>query len=489
MRQQERATQQKQKSQQQRRQKAEDRKRRRQQREQTEREQGQQQAEERRRKRQERRKDRKAKQAAEGTEQNKRLKDVRERAKRRAAREKKLERLDAKDRRKLRRQENRMRQAEERRRKRLQREARRNQTETERLERRRNQLRRQLRGDNRRAERRERRQRRLERQRRWEQRQARRERRERRRDFRFHRRSKVVKRRDDRVIYSALAGAAAGALATALFVHHNDDRRFGWRAKDFYVEPVGNGWTRTVVRRADGSRVVTIRDSAGFVVRRYRVYPDRRRVFLFNNQPSWWNDDDLYVDVEPARVDIPRDRYVVEPSYAPVEAVYGAATAGPVDELDRTYTLNQVLVNARLRDYMPRIDLDTITFESGSAEIALSQVDKLETIGVAMEQAIKDNSGEVYLIEGHTDAVGTDVANLDLSDRRASAVADILTSYFGIPPENLVTQGYGERFLKVNSSASVPANRRVAIRRITPLLSKSGDQVAFDDKGNEVFGN
>ncbi|MEM8686862.1 MAG: OmpA family protein [Pseudomonadota bacterium] len=195
------------------------------------------------------------------------------------------------------------------------------------------------------------------------------------------------------------------------------------------------------------------------------------------------------MDVEPARVQIPRERYVVEPSYAPVDAIYNAATSAPVDELDRTYTLNQVLVNARLRDYMPRIDLDAITFASGSAEIPLSQVDKLETIGVAIEQAIKDNPGEVYLIEGHTDAVGSDVSNLELSDRRASAVADILTSYFGVPPENLVTQGYGERYLKVNTSASEQANRRVAIRRITPLLSKSKDEVAFDDQGNEVFSN
>ena len=414
---------------------------------------------------------------------------MREQAKQREQRQRRRDRLEAQERRKLERQERRIKRAEERRRKRLEREAAGNRAQTERLQRRRSELQRQLQRDNRRAERRERRQRRLERQRAWEQRQARRERRERRRDFGFHRRSKVVRRKDDRVIFSALAGAAIGAAATAMFIHHNDDRRFGRRARDFYVEPVGNGWTRTVVRRPDGSRVVTIRDSAGFVVRRYRVYPDRRRVFYFNNQPSWWNDEDLYVDVEPARVQIPRERYVVEPSYAPVDAIYSAATSGPVEQLDRTYTLNQVLVNARLRDYMPRIDLDTITFASGSAEIPLSQVDKLETIGVAIEQAIKDNPGEVYLIEGHTDATGTNVANLELSDRRASAVADILTSYFGVPPENLVTQGYGERFLKINTSASEQANRRVAIRRITPLLSKSNEQVAFDDDGNEVFNN
>ncbi|NNF79679.1 MAG: OmpA family protein, partial [Rhizobiales bacterium] len=432
--------------------------------------------------------ERQREQEAQETEQDNRAETARQQAEQRK-RQKRRERLETREQRKLKRQERRIREAEERRRRRLDTDAERNQAETERLERQRNTLRRQLQRDKRQTERSGRRERRLERQQAWERKQARQKRRNRRRDFAFHRRSKVIKRRDDRVILSGVIGAAVGALATAMFIHHNDDRRFGWRAKDFYVEPVGNGWTRTVVRRADRSRVVTIRDSAGFVVRRYRVYRDGRRVFYYNNQPGWWRDNDLNVTVDPVRVRIPRNRYIVEPSNAPVEAIYSAVTAGPVDDLGRTYTLNQVLINPRLRGYMPRIDLDTITFASGSADIPIRQVEKLETIGVAIEQAIKDRPDEVFLIEGHTDAVGTDVANLDLSDRRAAAVADVLTNYYGIPPENLVTQGYGEQFLKVDTLASEQTNRRVAVRRITPLLSKDNDQLVFDEDGNETFGN
>ena len=77
---------------------------------------------------------------------------------------------------------------------------------------------------------------------------------------------------------------------------------------------------------------------------------------------------------------------------------------------------------------------------------------------------------QVYLIEGHTDAVGTNVANLALSDRRAESVADILSNYYGIPPENLVTQGYGEQYLKIPTVAAERENRRVAFRNITYLL-------------------
>src|SRR3954463_1327009 len=45
----------------------------------------------------------------------------------------------------------------------------------------------------------------------------------------------------------------------------------------------------------------------------------------------------------------------------------------------------------------------------------------------------------------------SDQANLVLSDARAVTVARILTDFYDVPAENLVTQGYGERYLKVNT--------------------------------------
>ncbi len=46
----------------------------------------------------------------------------------------------------------------------------------------------------------------------------------------------------------------------------------------------------------------------------------------------------------------------------------------------------------------------------------------------------------------------------------------ILTDAYQIPPENLVTQGYGEQHPKVPTVEPSRENRRVAARRITPLL-------------------
>jgi outer membrane protein OmpA-like peptidoglycan-associated protein len=46
-----------------------------------------------------------------------------------------------------------------------------------------------------------------------------------------------------------------------------------------------------------------------------------------------------------------------------------------------------------------------------------------------------------------------------------------LTERFQVPAENLTTQGYGEQYLKVPTQAAEVQNRRVTVRRITPLLT------------------
>ncbi|WMS41073.1 OmpA family protein [Acuticoccus sp. MNP-M23] len=304
----------------------------------------------------------------------------------------------------------------------------------------------------------------------WErrQRQLRRQaRRDYRNDLRFFDRAERINRRNRQIYYND----------NRYFVVNPWVDRFGWRANAIDRFELNNGWNETVVIRPNGVRVVTIADDRGIPIRRYREVPGAAPVTLFNNLPTWWgNDSDVVIDYAP-----PRERYIVDQSIAAPEVVYEAVTAEPVQELDRSFTLNQVLANENVRDYMPRVDVDTITFATGSAQVADSQIDQLENIGVAIEQAVADNPNEVYLIEGHTDAVGSDLYNLELSDERASSVAEVLTEYFEIPPENLVTQGFGETYLKVDTQGASAANRRVTVRRITPLLSTDDEIAGYAD--------
>ena len=109
-----------------------------------------------------------------------------------------------------------------------------------------------------------------------------------------------------------------------------------------------------------------------------------------------------------------------------------------------------------------------VQFQFGSSKLEPKSEPLLDQIAVVLKGHAELGSVRV---EGHTDAVGADVDNLSLSDRRAQSVAEILTRDFQIPPENLTTQGYGEQYLKVNTQEASRENRRVTLRRITPLLN------------------
>jgi outer membrane protein OmpA-like peptidoglycan-associated protein len=230
--------------------------------------------------------------------------------------------------------------------------------------------------------------------------------------------------------------------------------------------------TVTVFDRPDGSRIYTVNDEYGRLLHRYRRMPDGREIIIIDNRYSGPpNPFGYFVDLPPPVIRIPRERYIVEDEYARPDDIYGALWAGPVDYIDRPYTLDEIRYSLPLRERMPRIDLDTVTFETGSWEVAPDQVERLAVIADGINRAVAANPSEVFLIEGHTDAVGSDIDNLSLSDRRAESVALVLSQQFGVPPENLATQGYGEHYLKIPTPGPERANRRVTVRRITPLLT------------------
>ena len=182
-----------------------------------------------------------------------------------------------------------------------------------------------------------------------------------------------------------------------------------------------------------------------------------------------WRDPGL--DLPPLSLDIPVRDYILDAEWVEdPEDYYTFLDQPPVEQVERTYSLDEVRRSARIRDKVRRIDLDIINFEFGSDQIPESEIGKLEGVAEAMQRLLKESPGETFLIEGHTDAVGAEVANLALSDQRAEAVATALTNVFDIPPENMETQGYGEQYLKVETQEPERENRRVAIRRITPLV-------------------
>ncbi len=245
-------------------------------------------------------------------------------------------------------------------------------------------------------------------------------------------------------------------------IYRDDDALLRQPGMGERTETFNDGSTRTTLTRTDGSQIVTIKDNRGRVLRRARVLPDGTQVELFDD-----------VTTAPTPVDVrtlPTPR-VSTMSIADADRA-SLRRALDAQALNRSFSLRQIREIPQVREQVPGIDLDTLQFVSGSAAIPPEATRSLVRLGVLIEEFLAENPREVFLVEGHTDAVGSEALNLALSDRRAESVALALTENFNIPPENLVVQGYGEQFLKVNTTTAEPANRRATIRRITPLLAQ-----------------
>jgi outer membrane protein OmpA-like peptidoglycan-associated protein len=255
------------------------------------------------------------------------------------------------------------------------------------------------------------------------------------------------------------------------FVRHDEMDRFRFGARDIRREVVG-GETRTIVIRPDGSEVITVVGADGQLLRRIRRDRGGREIIIIDNS---YRDPravgGFYVDLPPPVVRIPYNRYIVDAAEAPPDLIYDTMMAPPVDRVDRRYSLDEIRYSPNVRMLMPSIDVNSINFDPGSWEITPDQADKLQGIADGLNQAIQRNPREVFLIEGHTDATGNDTDNLSLSDRRAQSAAELLTQQFQVPAENLTSQGYGSQYLKEQTDGPSRINRRVTIRRITPLLN------------------
>ena len=281
---------------------------------------------------------------------------------------------------------------------------------------------------------------------------------------------RVIEEPDRRVI------VRQGGRAT---IQHDEAARFRRFSRDARTERRNDGTSVTIINRPNG-QVFTVVDSDGRLVRRYRRTREGREIGLIDNRRHFGPGRrvalgvglGLAVGLAAPRILIPREKYIVEYEGASSDDVYEALSAPPIEEIDRDYSLEEIRSSPNLRDRMRRVDLDVINFEFGSWEVAPDQYARLEWVDSAINRVLERNPDEIFLIEGHTDAVGSDDDNLSLSDRRAESVAVVLSEQFEVPPENLVTQGYGEQFLKVPTEAPDRINRRVAVRRITPLMQR-----------------
>jgi outer membrane protein OmpA-like peptidoglycan-associated protein len=136
----------------------------------------------------------------------------------------------------------------------------------------------------------------------------------------------------------------------------------------------------------------------------------------------------------------------------------------------RSLSLGEREEIAQIASVKPKIDLE-IHFDYNSAEIRKGSTQAVQELGKALsDTSLKDST---FVVAGHTDAIGSEAYNQDLSERRADTIKKYLVEHYGLNGSNLVTVGYGKTKLKDPSAPLDPTNRRV---QVVNMETKSASQ-------------
>ena len=126
----------------------------------------------------------------------------------------------------------------------------------------------------------------------------------------------------------------------------------------------------------------------------------------------------------------------------------------------RSLTLGERQEITEMASTRPKIDLE-IQFDYNSAEISKTSTQAVQELGKALSNP--GLKGSTFVVAGHTDGIGGDAFNQDLSERRADTIKRYLVQNYGIAGGELVTVGYGKTRLKDAQNPTDPINRRVQV--------------------------
>jgi outer membrane protein OmpA-like peptidoglycan-associated protein len=121
-----------------------------------------------------------------------------------------------------------------------------------------------------------------------------------------------------------------------------------------------------------------------------------------------------------------------------------------------------VAARTPLQPILVRISSELL-FAFDSCDLTQQGMAKLQRVADYLRQAAEVRA----TIEGHTDSIGDDAYNQNLSEQRARVVAQWLASAGGVPAERMAVQGYGENRPIVPQTGDRDMerlNRRVEIR-------------------------
>ncbi len=126
----------------------------------------------------------------------------------------------------------------------------------------------------------------------------------------------------------------------------------------------------------------------------------------------------------------------------------------------RSLSLGEREEIAEIAATKPKIDLE-IHFDFNSAEISKESMPAVQALGDALSDA--KLRGSTFVVAGHTDGVGGEQFNQELSERRADTIKHYLVDHYHLTSGDLVTVGYGKTKPKNAADPNDGVNRRVQV--------------------------
>jgi len=160
---------------------------------------------------------------------------------------------------------------------------------------------------------------------------------------------------------------------------------------------------------------------------------------------------------------IKSEKKVIKKETKPNVTLKDSDNDGVIDSLDKCPNTPK---NIEVTRYgCPIIKTMRMIFDTSKAEVKKIYYPQIERIAEIM----KNNPKLKIEIAGYTDNTGDWEYNLDLSQKRADAIRDILINKYKIDPKRIVAIGYGEEYPLVpnDTPTNKALNRRVEIVNIT----------------------
>ncbi|MGV8917503.1 MAG: OmpA family protein [Pseudomonas sp.] len=130
----------------------------------------------------------------------------------------------------------------------------------------------------------------------------------------------------------------------------------------------------------------------------------------------------------------------------------------------------QASLNAKQTDRGTVVTFGDVLFDLNKAELKSSGMMNVNKLS----QFLQENPDRKVIVEGYTDASGSDSYNVSLSERRANSVRMALVQ-MGVDPSRVVTQGYGKQYPVADNSSN---SGRAQNRRVEVTISNDNQPVA-----------